>query len=536
MFKFLLLSFGLIFINPLLSQEADLQWTESLDFSKDAEYTQIIGSRYGHVYTISSSNPDPKNSVDVWLNIYDKKNFQKTVSLEIINSKSDINYEDLVISRNYVLLFTSYYDRNLGFKILTTQTYDISTNSLSEPERIDEVLSTSKAEFNPFQITCSQDGSYILIYHNNPSQTGNRVFNMKVISEDFTSMWEKEIELNYKERMVNYVDLILNNNTTVYLLTSINPYGIDRSSGFGNLLNLKNTLFTYNPYQDKLREFEFALTKNWINSVIMDVDINQNLVASAFYTYPNDYKIRGLIQFKIDGETGEVLMKKMTALDKEQYKSIERSIDKLKDYSRLSLGATGIYPGSSGHMNNTSTEFVLKDIHSTSSSDVVVVEALRRDERCTESFNEQQMIVNCEKHYLYGNIILFFMDLDGSVRRIETIEKMQHSIDRPNPYFSFKSYCSDNKLLICYNDDYQNFPESGETSDSKKNALTKLSRAKINVLAYSAVGSPAPLSLNRGDETGVLYFPTQTQWLTPSELLLYSQKEKNYKFGTLLIR
>jgi hypothetical protein len=187
-------------------------------------------------------------------------------------------------------------------------------------------------------------------------------------------------------------------------------------------------------------------------------------------------------------------------------------------------------------MNNTSTEFVLKEIHSTSSSVVVAIEALRRDERCTESFNEQQMIVNCEKHYLYGNIIVFFMDLEGSVRRIETIEKMQHSIDRLNPYFSFKSYCNNDKLLICYNDDYQNFPESGESTYPKKNALTKLSRAKLNVLEYSAVGAPTPLVLKRGDETGVLYFPTQTQWLTPSELLLYSQKEKNYKFGTLLLQ
>jgi hypothetical protein len=187
-------------------------------------------------------------------------------------------------------------------------------------------------------------------------------------------------------------------------------------------------------------------------------------------------------------------------------------------------------------MNNTSTEFNLKAIHSTQSSVVLVVEALRRDERCTESFNEQQMIVNCEKHYLYGNVMLFFMDFEGKIKRIETVKKMQHSVDRINPYYSFKSYCNDDKILVCYNDDYQNFLENAESPPSRAKPLSRMSRAKMNIRAFDATGVPSLMTINRGDETGVLFFPIKTQWLTPSELLLYSQKEKNYKFGKLLLR
>jgi len=186
-------------------------------------------------------------------------------------------------------------------------------------------------------------------------------------------------------------------------------------------------------------------------------------------------------------------------------------------------------------MNSTSTEFVLKEVHSTTSSTVLVVEALRKDERCTESFNEQQMIVNCEKHFLYGNILLFFIDFEGEIRQVETIEKMQHSVDRINPFYSFKSYNSDDKIIVCYNVDQENLEQISETSSSKTKPLSKLSRAKMDMRMYSLTGAVVPLKINRGNEAGVLYFPTNSQWLSSSELMLYSQKEKNYKFGTLLL-
>ncbi|MEQ9062687.1 MAG: hypothetical protein RIE58_00810 [Vicingaceae bacterium] len=519
----------------LASQQATLQWTDEQEFDKENQYNDIVGTYGQFLYVVSSSNPNPRNSVNVTLNLFDKESLKFEKSLRIIGNKSDVNFEDVIIAKRSIHVFTSFYDRNLGLKVLSDQFYDPYQNQLGESQRVDEVHQTDKSDFIPFGISSSPDGRSILIHHHNPSLTGYSTFNLKVTNEDLELIWEKEIELNYKDRMVTYDDIILDDASTVYILTSINPYGIKKSSGFGNLLNLKNTLFSYRPFQDRLKEYEFALTRNWIQGVKMGLDEQQNLYLAAFYTYPNDYKLRGFVQFKIDSETGETALRKFTELNKEQYGQIEDAVKRLRDYSRTLVGNTGIYPGSS-HMNNSSSEFQLKSVQFSNSMIILAVEALRRDERCTETFNEQQMIVNCEKHYFYGDIVLFFLDWSGNVSTVRRLPKLQHSVDRKNPFYSFGAFSTEHELFICYNDDQDNFSEDGSALLEQGRPLTRFNRSRLAIQTYTSSGLPTNFVIDRSNEGEVMYLPSQFLWTDNKELLFYSQKEKNYKFGKLLLR
>jgi len=526
----------IFFISSLYAQkEIDLSWSENLDFNKSNEHNKIVGIQKDNLYVVSSSNSIPQNSINVSLDIYDKSSLSLIKSVEICDNKSDFNYEKLIITENYIHLFTSFFDRQLGFKILSIQTFQEEDQSFGESTRIDEVFTDEKNDKNFFKLATSPDGKYILIYHNNTSRSGNKFFNMKVINEDFTTMWEKEIELNYKERMVEIQDLIIDDNSTVHLLSSINPYGIGRSSGFGALLNIKNALFTYRPYEDKLKEIEFALTRNWINTVSMVLDENQHLLATAFYTYPNDYKMRGFVMIRLQHETGAIMTRKMITFSKEQYNNVELAISRLKEHSRNIVGTSSIYPGTSSHMNNTSTEFSVKKVLVHDGNIIYAIEALRKDERCTESFNEQQMIVNCEKHYLYGDILLFFVTSNGVLKSINNIEKMQHSIDKGNPYYSFSITSNQNDLLLMYNDESSNTLIKSDQKDLKKKPLSNMKKASLEMVLFNIQGGIQPMKFTRSESDNIRFLPHEYKWINNSELLLYSQKEKSYKFGKLML-
>jgi hypothetical protein len=374
-------------------QQLDVLWSQEYDFDRDTEFNTVAGRKDGKIYVIGSSALIPANSLDVSLYVYDADNLNLLQSVVIVDNKSDENFEDIIVGEEQILVFTSFIDGQLGMKILSVREYNESENTLGELHRIDEVLTNEKSEVKSFSITSSPSGDDILIYHDNPSNSGFKVFNLKVVDHYFNLKWEKELSLNYKEKMVDYKDILIDDHGNVYLLSTINPFGFSKSSGLGSLVNVKSTLFTYRPYEDKLKEFEFALSRNWIDEVSIVFDPFNNVIATAFYTYPNDYKIRGFVIFQIEGHSGEAVVKKMITLDKNQFRQVDKTIGRLKDYSRMLVGSTGIYPGTSSHMNSTSTEFFVHDIEVMENSMVMAIEAFRRDERCTESFSDQQMIV-----------------------------------------------------------------------------------------------------------------------------------------------
>lgn len=513
-------------------QNLNVNWGDEQVFDRSINYNRAVGTKDTDLYVISSSGQEPQNSIDVILNVYDKEKLQLKNTLQIVDNKSPHGFEELIIAKDKILIFNSYYDRQLSLKILTVQEYDKAGNSLSTPERIDEVHVDVKDQLKPFHISVSADGNYILIYHDNPSSSGNKIFNLKVLNYDFTSLWKKEFELNYKEKMVDFKEFKIDNYSNVYLLSSINPFGLSKSSGIGALVNVKSALFVYRPSEDKLKEYEFTLSRNWIDDVKLSFDENQFLIATAFYTYPNDYKIRGFVIFELNSEIGEVVMKKMITLDKNDFSKVDKTIGRLKDYSRAMVGSPGIYPGGSSHMNSTSTKFYIKDLYTDHKNIVLAIEAIRLDERCTESFNDQQMIVDCQKNFLYGDVLLFFLDRKSELKQITTIPKIQHSLNKLNPHFSYGMVANENSVLLIFNDDVRNL----ENTSAEKVPLSNINKATMSIAAFNQNGVKVELEYTHDSEDKIPFFPSGNIHIGQSEYLLYSQNEKNYKFGKVSIK
>lgn len=513
-------------------QNLNINWGEEQTFDRSINFNKAIGTKENDLYVISSSGQEAQNSIDVILNVYDKEKLQLKNTLQIVDNKSTHGFEELILAKDKILIFNSYYDRQLSLKILTVQEYNELSNNLSAPERIDEVHVDVKDQLKPFHISASADGNYILIYHDNPSSSGNKIFNLKVLNYDFTSLWKKEFELNYKEKMVDFKEFRIDNNSNVYLLSSINPFGLSKSSGIGALVNVKSALFVYRPSEDKLKEYEFALSRNWIDDVKLSFDENQFLIATAFYTYPNDYKIRGFVIFEINTELGEVVMKKMITLDKNDFSKVDKTIGRLKDYSRAMVGSPGIYPGGSSHMNSTSTKFYIKDLYADDENVVMAIEAIRLDERCTESFNDQQMIVDCQKNFLYGDVLLFFFNRKSELKQIATVPKIQHSLNRLNPHFSYGMVADKSTVLMIYNDDVRNL----ESISVEKVPLSNMNKATMNIAAFNQNGAKVEMEYAHDSEDKIPFFPSGNLQIGQSEFLLYSQNEKNYKFGKVSIK
>ena len=476
----------LLTILPSFAQPGtELTWSEEFEFGKNAGHNEVIGVKDDKIYITTSSGDLPQASTEVSLCIYNAGNLGFIQRTGIINNKSDHSFEKVLITTSGVIVFTSYYDRQLAIKILAAARYDETGNVLQESRRVDEMPSDFKNDESSFRICASPDGSKILICHDNKLESGeSKNFELKLMDQSFNVLWKKDISLPYKDKMVEFIQWLVDDAGNAYLLSSINPYGI-KAQGLGNLMNMKSTIFNYRPSQDKLLEYEFALTRNWINEVRMVFDREQNLTATAFFTYPNDYKIRGFVFFQIDVASGGVRARKMLTLEKQDFAKVDEVIARLREYSRMIVGSPGIYPGSSSHMSSTSSEFLIKDIGIEGDMVVIAAEAFRRDERCSESFSDQQMIVDCQKNFLYGDIMLFFLSTDCELKAVRIVPKIQHCLNRLNPYYSFSMAGNREKIVVMYNEDIRNRDLS---SGEEKIPLHNLNKAVLSISAFTREG------------------------------------------------
>jgi hypothetical protein len=92
---------------------------------------------------------------------------------------------------------------------------------------------------------------------------------------------------------------------------------------------------------------------------------------------------------------------------------------------------------------------------------------------------------------------------------------------------------NDKSFFLFYNEDIRNREEGNKT---EKIALSNLNKAGLAISAYSSEGSAVPIVSPVSAEEDLTFYPAGNVSIDESHFLLYSQKEKNYKFGKLTVR
>lgn len=286
-------------------------------YKVDGSIDAIIGEDKTGFYALRTKGKLRKQ--DLFIERYDKKmNLKFSEELVIPKKgKKPLDYEGIFYVKGQLILLASSTDKKAGRSYAFA--YPISKQGKvgTKFKKLDEI-NMSGRRTGSFDFVLSKDSTKILVYHNNPYEKyNNEEFSYKVYDDALNLVWEKEVQLPYKDRYFSIEDYIVDNEGNVFMRAEIYP---DRQKGEKASKEYqadKFVVLSYNHKKDKISQFEVKLSGKWIRSMSYDINEHTKEVAvGGFYADDRKMAIKGVFYLAMDIETGEIKTTSKKEFDK----------------------------------------------------------------------------------------------------------------------------------------------------------------------------------------------------------------------------
>ncbi len=127
-------------------------------------------------------------------------------------------------------------------------------------------------------------------------------------------------------------------------------------------------------------------------------------------------------------------------------------------------------------------------------------------------------------YYYYNDIIAYKIDSTGTFSWVKKIEKDQVSVNDGGPYSSFESFVNKGRVYFIFNDNQENYDESGNFSDPERLYSANYSKRK-NAVALASI------DIETGDLDRTLFLERKKS----NTLVIPKLFSVNYRSGELII-
>lgn len=476
--------------------------------------TRIVCEDATGFYIIRSQRRASKGII---LDKFDKKMNQK-YSEELIIPKKDKNemlFEDVVYINKQLVLLVSYFDRKNKKNYYFAYPIDDKGKVGSKFKLLDENTTEKSRDGANYDFVMSKDTTKMLLYYNPPfDKKADEKFHYKVFDQSFNLIWEKEVELPYKDKLVAINDYIIDNDANVFMLLTISP---DRKKGEKETKveqAKKFMVLSYKHKTNKFDQYEVKLKNKWIESIDYDYNPSLNqLVLGGFYS--DDFKIgtvNGIFYMKLDINSGEVKVSSMKPFD--------------KDFMTDMVGEKKAEKGK-GIGNFVVRQFFAKKdggAYIVAEQYYVVVHTYT---------NPKTGATTTTYTYYYNDIIVASINPKGEIDWLKKITKK--SADKSGGYYL--SYAiSHNKekddLNIVFNDN----PKNIELYKKNPNKLAMVGNVKKAVATWVSInrdGNIKRLPLFTAKELDKIILQPRVNLRSENDITVYGIRGKEYKFGKI---
>lgn len=506
----LLIIIAFVGLNSFSQNTAKATWGPTYKMKSQLS-TRIVCEDATGFYILRSQRRASKGII---LEKFDKQmNLKYSEELIIPKKNKDIMlFEDVVYINKQLVLLTSYFDnknkRNFYFA------YPIDDNGKvgSKFKLLDENTTNGKRGAN-YDFVLSKDTTKMLLYYNPPfDKKADEKFHYKVFDQSFNLIWEKEVELPYKDKLVSIKEYIIDNDANVFMLLTISP---DKKKGEKETKvdqAKKFMVLSYKHKTGKFEQYEIKLKNKWIESIDYDYNPTLNqLVLGGFYSDDNKMStVNGLFYMKLDINSGEVQKSSFKPFDKDFMVEMlgERKADKGKGIG----------------------EFVVRQFFSKKDGGAYIV--AEQYYITTTTYTDSKGNTYTRYVYHYNDIIAASVNPNGEIDWLKKITKK--SADGAGGYYL--SYAiSHNKekdlLNIIFNDNVKNIELYKK--DPKKLAPVNIKKSMVTWVSINKEGNMKRVPLFTVKELDKIILQPKVSMRTENDITVYAIRGKNYKFGKI---
>lgn len=422
-----------------------------------------------------------------------------------INGKDAIR-QGLYKIGNQTVLFLSQLDKKADVNKL----YYLNLNTsgeIIEEKLVDEINYKGRKDKGSFDIYYLEDQKQFLITHNEGyTKKGNEEVNYKLYTDKLNLIWDKAIELPYKDKVFSILGYQTDENSNVFLYGTL---AIDKKT-------VKKVLFAYYHKTQKLEEVEVKFKRA---AKVSDLNFSYHHGALNFTGYYYDAKggIQGVCFTKINAENLETELEKLAPFSKKDLLlfTTERNAKKGK-----------------GIVQN----FDIREIIVKENGDFFIVGESYQLVITTYT-DPKTGATRTTYTYYYREIMVVSFTKDLEINWVSKVPKYQISTNDGGRYSSYVFAHDEENFYFLFNDNPKNV--STKTKPEKKGkypcATARIKKSVVNL---------STLNLKKGEVESELFFkaknklafiPKYQQTLKNNQTLVYAEKGKAYQFGILKI-
>ena len=469
-----------------------------------------LGSVYAAAYTFGLA----KVTATASLEKYDGK-MNEVFDKGINSPVKDLSVRDVMWCKDKFVLITSKFDKNA--KTNTVYGNFMDNDGTVQPNAVTLMKLEVEAKHGTgsFYFRISDDSTKVLVYANPPyDKDGNQKFAFSVYNTSLEKQWEKVVTLPYKDKMIDIYNEIISNNGDVYLLVKKYdgeaPKQAKRNEN-GKEANYKFMVLAYTNQGNDYKEYTFDLSGKFVVDPTFKLDPKGNLAFAGFYTDKLGGSEKGIFYSTIDALTKEVKASSTKEFTTEMIEAFGKN--------RMERKKNG---NDAGLRNFVFRKFLLKDDGGAVllAENYYVVEITTTDKYGTRTTYQ----------YHYNDILAIGVNSSGSIDWFTRIPKMQVCQGIPLLSFGFSPLVAGDKVYLLYNDNKKNL--AGDTKGKAK-GFTGAGIAQVAII--DSKGGVTKKELFDAKDMKTQLQVQLSRQVTPNSMVVYMQKGKNYRIGSITI-
>lgn len=413
------------------------------------------------------------------LNLDNKLNVISNVEIELPEIKNkDVDYISSTNIDGKPYLFSRYFDRKNDKYFLFASEVNTEKATFNKHYELIEVKDDKfKKRLNPFTSALSEDSTKIVFLTEYPTKRNEKVkYGLTVFDKTMNEMWAKDIQINELDKDFRFESIKVDKKGNIHFAARLRMSREEKRESDANSRYYYN-VYSYFQESGELKQYEIGFKDEIMRTLRISLDEQDQLIGMGFYAdrkLSGNYK--GFFYFRVNPETKEVEATNLSEFDKDLIKSLYNNENKGERKAEK-----GKFP-----------PYVLRKSIGLKDGKMAVI-----------AEHYQEMESDDRISYLFGNVVIMFLNADGKMTTASVISKKQYATSKkanesssgsPSflqmfglgifpgtnevPYYGISIIEHEEDIYILYNDNPKNEGRLKEgknpKSVRKRNAVTQL--------------------------------------------------------------
>jgi hypothetical protein len=494
------------------AQKVEIEWGKEIKSDKYTTLGSVIGKDDNSYYILKSKKRGGFLSFkfDMLFEQYDHTHSllrSKVLNLKVDNKECD--YEGIYQLKDKFVMFLSRYDSKADMQLLYAVNID-KDGTQERAEVVDKIPVKKASKVGSYSFVISEDASKILVFRADAyDKKGTEKFKYKMITSSLEVLWEKDIELPYKDKNFEINEYMIDETGNVFLLGSFKMKKGDDYSQF--------KIFAYDFKKEKLEEINVNFTKaKYISNLKFFYNKGALHLTGFFYTEKGG--VAGIFYNRINAKTFSVEQERNTAFDKKTLTKFisERKVKKGKGLS-ANMKIRNIIVAEDETIRLVAEDYYVHIVTTT---------------------DPKTGATRTTYHYYNNEIFVIKLSKDGEINWCSRVPKRQYSVNDNATYASYLLAFDKDNIYLLYNDNPANgAPKKKPDAEPKVVKLNKVHKATIMLASVDKDGNMTQEIYYKSKEKSKSYFvPSSYSRLSNEKIWISGMKGKYFKYGFLILK